>query len=393
MRGNSVDTDASEPPDRRRVLIVTDSLAMGGMERQLTLLAKSLPATWRARVFSLREGPYAAILRAAGVELSILPRQFSLDARPAFLLARLIREWRPTIVHTYGYMSTAMSLLPCRMAAVPLVDGSIRQGAGPSARGWLRRAMISQADVVIANSQAGFDAWGVDTRRGRVIHNGFDPDRWALCVIKHSAPPPTTVVMTARMNPAKDFSCLLDAARVLHSEDPNGWRFLAVGSGEERPALLSEYKDLLESGVVAFPDVGTEVLSLVSGAHIGVLLTDPAFAVEGLPNSIMEYMACGLPDVCTESGGNGELVLDGRTGLFVPPSDVDAVVQRLRFLSQNPATASRMGRAGRSRIASVFTVERLVAETIEAYDLALHAGPRRGAGESTRGGESPEQEA
>jgi len=370
MQSNPVDADASEAPEGRRLLIVTDSLAMGGMERQLTLLAERLPAGWTARVFSLREGPYAPIVREAGVELTILPREFSLDVRPAILLGRIIHQWRPSVVHTYGYVSTAMSLAPCRFAGIPLVDGSIRQGSGPTAKGWLRRAIISRADVVIANSQAGFDAWGVSPSRGRVVHNGFDPGRWALCATGAPKERPTTVVMTARMNRAKDFRCLLDAARVLCTEDPGGWRFLAVGSGEDRAKLLSEYDDLLASGHVLFPDAGTEVLSFVREAHIGVLLTDTKYHAEGLPNSIMEYMACGLPVVCTESGGNRELVVDGETGLFVPPADVEAVIRQLRLLRDDPAVASRMGRAGRERIATVFTVDALVSETIAAYDLA-----------------------
>jgi glycosyltransferase involved in cell wall biosynthesis len=388
MQGDCVDTDRHEATDRRRVLIVTDSLAWGGMERQLALLAKALQTTCAVRAFSLRDGPYAAILRATGVELSIMPREFTFDARPAILLGKTIRDWRPTVVHTYGYMSTAMSLLPCRFAGIPIVDGQIRQGAALPERRWLRRAMIARADVVIANSQAGLEAWAVDRRRGRVVHNAFDPDRWELCVGEPHGERPTTVVMTARMHRAKDYRCLLDAARVLSAEDPGGWRFLAVGSGEERPALLSEYRDLRESGVAAFPNADIEVLPFVCEAHIGVLLTNAAFHAEGLSNSIMEYMACGLPVVCTDIGGNRELVVEGETGLFVPPADVESVVRQLRFLRDDPVAASCMGRAGRERIAAMFTVNALVSETIAAYDLATE-GHRTGATRNRqRGGPS-----
>jgi glycosyltransferase involved in cell wall biosynthesis len=370
MQDRSSDTDTPEAPRRRRVLIVTDSLENGGMERQLTLLAKALPATWAVRVVSLWDGVYASVLREARVEVSILPREFRFDIRPAVPLSKIIRDWRPTVVHTYGWMSMAASVLPCRFAGIPIVDASIRVGAVLTRRDRLMRAMTSRADVVIANSQAGLDAYGVDPRRGRVVHNGFDPERWRLCLAGRRAEWPTTVVMTGRMHRHKDYRCLLDAARVLCAEDPEGWRFLAVGSGEERPALLSEYRDLLESGAVVFPEAGDEVLSLVCVAHIGVLLTNAAFAAEGLSNSIMEYMACGLPVVCTDSGGNRELVVEGETGLLVPSGDVDAVVRRLRSLRDGPATASRMGRAGRERIATVFTVDALVRGTIGAYDLA-----------------------
>ena len=100
-----------------------------------------------------------------------------------------------------------------------------------------------------------------------------------------------------------------------------------MGSGEDRAGLLADYRDLVESGVAAFPEAGTEVLGLVRDANIGVLLTDQTNHAEGISNSIMEYMACGLPVVCSDSGGNREIVVEGQTGLVVPPGDLGAVVR------------------------------------------------------------------
>jgi glycosyltransferase involved in cell wall biosynthesis len=268
-------------------------------------------------------------------------------------------------------MSTAASLLPCRLAGVPIVDATIQDGALPPRRGPVMRMMARRADVVIANSQAGLDAFGIDPAKGLVVHNGFDPARWPLCDGGNAPDGPTTVVMAARMHPHKDYRSLLDAARVLSAEEPGGWRFLAIGSGGDRAALMAAYDDLVRAGVLRFPDGGTEVLGLVRDAHIGVLLTNAALHAEGLPNSIMEYMACGLPVVCTGTGGNPELVLDGRTGILVPPGDVPAVADALRSLRADPDEAERMGRLGRERIATVFTVEALVAGTLAAYEQAL----------------------
>jgi glycosyltransferase involved in cell wall biosynthesis len=203
------------------------------------------------------------------------------------------------------------------------------------------------------------------------VYNGFDPERWPSAPAPDRVERPTVVVMTARMDRHKDYRTLLDAARVLCADDPGAWRFLAVGSGEDRDELLSDHRDLVDSGCVAFPEVGTQVMGLVCSADIGVLLTNAKFHAEGLPNSVMEYMACGLPVVCTDSGGNRELVLEGQTGLIVPPDDVPAVVAALRSLRGDPDMARRLGGAGRERIATVFTVDALVDGTVAAYDLAL----------------------
>jgi glycosyltransferase involved in cell wall biosynthesis len=371
MRSDTTGTGAEVRARTRRVLIVTDTLSNGGMERQLAVLAKALPDAWEVRVVSLGDGVYVPILREAGVPVTVVPRRFRFDVTPAFPLSRIIRGWRPDIVHTYGWMSMTAAYAPCRLAKIPIVDASIQDANMPRGVERLEQALPSRAEVVIANSQAGLDAYGIDPRHGVVVRNGFDPDRWALCVPREKPGRPTRVVMAARMHRHKDFRTYLDAARVLCAEDPGGWLFFAVGSGEERPALLSANADLIESGCVVAPEAGTEVLGLVSGSHIGVLLTNAASHAEGIPNSIMEYMACGLPVVCTDSGGNRELVLEGETGLIVPSGDTDAVVRALRRLRDDPDLAAEMGRAGRNRVATVFTVEALVAGTVAAYEAAL----------------------
>ena len=109
----------------------------------------------------------------------------------------------------------------------------------------------------------------------------------------------------------------------------------------------------------------------IRASHVGLLMSAPAELAEGCPNSIMEYMACGLPVVCTDSGGNREVVLEGRTGLIVPPLDPSAVVNALRILAQDPETARRFGQAGRERIRTAFSTREMVAKTVSVYESVL----------------------
>ena len=106
-------------------------------------------------------------------------------------------------------------------------------------------------------------------------------------------------------------------------------------------------------------------------SDVGVLMTNPRLANEGLSNSIMEYMAVGLPVVCGDGGGNPELVRDGVTGLIVPPGDADALADRLVRLRSDPALRAAMGDVGRARILSDFSVERMVRGMLRVYAEAL----------------------
>jgi glycosyltransferase involved in cell wall biosynthesis len=357
--------------------MVCDDLDNGGAERQMTLLVRSLPDDYRARVFSLGDGPYAEVLRGLGADLRVDARRWRYDPSSALRLRREMVRWRPDVVHSWGWMSSAASILPCRQLGIPLVDGTIRSGRPPARWSRVNRFLVSRADAVIANSEAGVAAYGLLRPGVSVVHNGFEAERTP----RESARPTRTqgamaeVVMAARMVLAKDFDTLIDAVEALRHPERR-MRFTLMGSGPERERLTTRCRELIGAGLVRIMDCGLEVMPVLAAADIGVLLTDPRYHAEGLSNSIMEYMACGLPVVCTDSGGNREIVLDGRTGLLVPPRDPAAVVDALRLLLEDPDTARRLGEAGEERIRAEFSTRAMVEKTISVYESVLRDGER-----------------
>lgn len=362
-----------------RVLMVSDALVNGGAERQLALLATSLPEPWSASVLSMADGPYRRVLEDAGIDVRVIPRRGRLDVTPAARMWRAAREIGPDIVHSWGWMPS-MAMIPfCRARGIPLLNGTIRQGCLPPRRALMDRLGMALSDAVVANSRAGLAAYGIgEDRRGRVVYNGFDPRRLevAAAATRDAATHEGTVaIMAARMSCEKDWRLFLTAARAL-AVDGRGWRFVAVGTGPDRDALIAEAADLIDAGVVTFPLGGLEVIPMMAAAEVGVLVTDPRYHAEGCSNAIMEYMACGLPVVCTDSGGNPELVEDGVTGLLVAPRDAEALIDGLRALRDDPARARCMGEEGRRRLEVGFTVEAMVEAFVAAYQSVL--GGRRG---------------
>ena len=362
----------------RRVLFLVDGLASGGLERQLALLATSLPLGWRPLVWSAGGGPFLNVLRDAGVPVIVDRRRARLDPRPFARLARLIACRRPDIVHGWNWMPASVAAPVCRAAGIPYVDGTIRLGRPNPEFGRPRRSVMFLASTVVANSQAGLDAWGVRAPKGRVIYNAFDSGRLAtLATVTASgsangkAGRPFTAVMTGRMHKHKDFASVLTAARILASSTPAGtWRFLLVGDGPRRADLEREAADLTQAGVVDFVAPGLEVLPIVAGADVGVLMTDDALHAEGCSNSIMEYMACGLPVVCCDSGGNRELVTEGVSGLLVGSGDAAGLARRLEELRVSLRGAT-MGAVGRERLLHEFTVARMVDSYRDVYRACL----------------------
>jgi glycosyltransferase involved in cell wall biosynthesis len=350
-----------------KILLLSDCLDNGGLERQMALLATSLPAGHDARVWTLADGPFGPHLRERGVPVKVSPRRLRLDPFAPLGLLPVLRAWRPDVVHSWSWIAALAAVPLCRALGIPLVNGLIQSGAIDKEHVALKRLSLSGARLVVANSRAGLRAWDIPARKGRVVYNGFDRSRLpAAAEVAPRMKGRFTVVMAARMTPVKLFEVVIEAARRLADESPD-WRFLLVGDGPDRPRLKQSARDLTERGVVEFPDPGIEVLDVVASADCGVLMTNPRLAFEGISNSIMEYMALGLPVVCGDGGGNPELVQDGVTGFIVPPADATSLTSRLRYLRDHPGVGKEMGAAGSARILSEFSVRTMVGNMMKVY--------------------------
>jgi glycosyltransferase involved in cell wall biosynthesis len=357
-----------------KVLILVDCLDNGGLERQMALLASRLPEEWRRHVWAIEDGPFAGYLRERGVAVSVHPRASRFDPRPAMSLTPFLHRWRPDVVHSWSWMAALAAGPACRALGIPHVDGMIQSGALEPDFTGLKRLGMRLATLVVANTQAGLDAWDIPAHKGRVVHNGFDDSRLPAPAGDGYADPgrPLTVVMTGRMVPVKHYDVVIQAARALAAR-ATGWRFVLIGQGPDRERLRGEARDLIEAGTVVFPEPGLEVLELVRDADVGLLMTNPALACEGLSNSIMEYMALGLPVVCGDGGGNRELVEDGITGFVIPPADPAPLVERLTYLRDHEEVRRAMGDAGRARISRDFSVDTMVRRMLDVYAEAIDA--------------------
>jgi glycosyltransferase involved in cell wall biosynthesis len=234
----------------------------------------------------------------------------------------------------------------------------------------VQKLACRMADYVLANADAVRD-WlvteGYDRKKITVIRNGIDlgaptvsdavPGLRTEFGFSNDAP---LVAVLARLNPLKGVEYFLEAAVMVKEQFPEA-RFLILGDGQHKPVLEDYATKLGLADQVIFTGFRRDVARVLSQIQVSVL---PSLS-EGLSNTLLESMAAGVPVIATLVGGNSEAVKDA--GLLVPPRDSQALAQAICGVLGDRALATRLGQAGRQRIVSSFSLEKMVRDTEDFY--------------------------
>jgi glycosyltransferase involved in cell wall biosynthesis len=242
-------------------------------------------------------------------------------------------------------------------------------------------SLMRRFDHLIAVSHATKDEMveaGVPSSLISVIHNGIDTDQWARnrasstlrdeLNLRQVFP---VIGYVGRIMPEKDLETWLRAAALLTSKFPSA-RFVLVGEGKDGGTLGDLKRLASELGIAErthFPGYRSELLPVYAAFDLFVLSSRR----EGLPNSILEAMALGLPVVTTDVAGAKELVVDCETGYVVPQQDVEGLANAiLSVLGENHRRLC-MGQAGRQRVESEFSFSRRLRRVEDLYEQILRS--------------------
>lgn len=365
------------------ILYLNTSSCIGGAERSLLDLLEGIDLSrFRPVVACPDDGPLVQILRERGIGICCC--NFSGLGTPTRFFSELLnlrrfaREYNVALIHGNSTLSVKHAMFLGRVLGVPSV-AHVRDEIPPGAsfyRLWLR-----YSDCVIAISDAAKKALintvppatlkriynGIDTKRFRPDLNRFDARReWQW-------PENTPIVgMVGRFSFEKGANTFLGAAFQVSLELPEV-RFILVGDVvfsknrifKEEAIETAQRLHLLDR--IKFVGEREDVETLMAGMDILIVPSTR----EAFGRVAAEAGACGKPVVATEVGGLPEIVMDGETGILVPPEDCDAMSAAILRLLQDEDLRRTMGIKARERICRFFDIRRTIDEIENIYRTLL----------------------
>lgn len=396
MKGKGQDAesivDLGKPSSARklRVLFVINDMGLGGAEIQVATLAKQLVARGHAVHICLlmRFLEYEDDLNAAGVTTTALRMSKARPDPRAFVrFAKLMREFRPDVVHGHLFGSILFTRLARIVAPYPVQVSTTHSSHEWPLRYQALRLTDPLSDLWTNVCQPGLECYleaGAAPRsKAAFTPNGIDVDRFAppakeaRAALRAKLEMPSGFVWLAVgsfRDEAKDYGNLLRAFQNVRAAAPEreSWLWIA-GDGSLRSEKEAVARQLGIADRVRFLGLRLDVKELMWAVDAFVL----ASAWEAHSIVLLEAAAASLPSVATDVGGNAAIVSNGRTGFVVPPRDHMALGRgMLRLLESSPDALGQMGRFARELAEREYSMERIVSAWEDRYRQLL-ANPRR----------------
>lgn len=373
------------------VVYLTDKLAYGGTPLQIVELALHLDrARFRPYLIALSqiEAALRERLEQSNIQMECLEQAnwVRVNALPAaWKLYRSLRRLAPEIVHAFLTTGNVLGAVLGTLARVPVIVSSHRDLGGFDGK-WITRINFwtdrHLATSVTANSLAVREALAQRSNAPaetiRLLYNGIDLKKIetanrGLAKRQELGLPPNALAIgvIANIRVAKGHQYLLEAFNRIAPHVPQACLLICGFAGDHD--LMKTLQRLAAAGGAAgrvrFMNSRNDIPEML---HALDVVVSPSLS-EGFSNAILEAMAAGKPVIATRVGGSPEQIIDGVTGLLVPPQDAGAIAQALLTLLRSPGLRREMGTAAQRHVQENFSVAIMTRNHTRLYDDLLRA--------------------
>lgn len=383
------ETTASPKASRRAPTVcqVLHGLGVGGAEVLAVRLAERLKDSTRFVFVCLDElGTLGDSLRDEGLPVHVLHRRPGLDWSCVRRFRAILRTERVDMIHAHQHAPFFYSALSRLGRSAPPILFTEHGRHHPDHPGLKRRLanrlLLRPRDRIVAVGEAVRSALihneGLPAHRVSVAYNGIPIDRFDRTFSTEERAEARRemgveldnllLIQVARLDYLKDHATALRVLRRLADRAPEA-RLALVGEGPEESAIRALIVELGLEGRVRALGLRKDVPRLLAAADVALLTS----VSEGIPLTLIEAMAAGLPVVSTNVGGVAEVVVDRLTGLLAPSGDDDALAEAVASLADDPEARRRMGALGRERARELFSDSRMHDEYHTHYEAMIHA--------------------
>lgn len=401
---------------KKRLIIVIGSLMVGGTETFLVRFLSYLSKLgWSIEVFTLsnKHSDLAQTLENNGVKvtevlsekdqkmLTSLPKPLERISRILLCLSRLSRylkkENNKTILHLFLPEAYVLGMISTFLSGFKGAKVMSRRSLNnyQIKRPWvgkLERNIHRYLSLAIGNSKKvvkQLEEEGISSSKIKLIYNGLEikeeigsnmqsknkTNLSSLLLqdapnhIKSHLGETLIFIIVANLIPYKGHEDLLKAFSLIKSKINEPWLLLCVGRDQ---GILNKLTGIAKSFQlnqnILWLGERKDVAELLESSDVGLLTSHE----EGFSNSILEYMATGLPVVVTDVGGNAEAVINDKTGFVVPAQNPESLANAILRLISDKNRMKNMGEAARERVIQHFTLEKCVNEHIHEYEKLLN---------------------
>ncbi len=364
-----------------RILHTEWSDGLGGQEKRVLAEARGLAERGHSVRIACRD--HCRIKDEAskiGISVHVFPMRKSFDIGSMISMAGLMRNMKPDIVNTHSGVDAWLGGIAARLAGVPVLVRT-RHLNIPLKRSplnfihYLPDIYITCGENMKNNlvRNCGFPENGVVSIPTGVGSSFFQVKKNNEGRAKYGIDVNTPVVTNVGiLRSVKGHEVTFRAVKAVVDAVP-GVKFLIVGDGPRREALEKAAGDLGISEHVIFTGFVEDIPEVYSFSDVAVLSSWS----EGLPQSLLQAMAAGVPAVATRVGGVPEVALHEKTGLLVEPGDHDALAQGIiRLLSDHDFAAEVAGRA-RDKVKGEHSIDHMIDQTENLYSEILSRKGRR----------------
>jgi len=352
-----------------KILHLLDTLRRGGKERQFVELIRGINKSKfeiHTIVLEKRTDGYDEEAKNLSYKFEYKFRRFRWDLFLTFDIAKYCRKNNIEIIQVWDGMCAFYAYFVSLLTGIKFINYSIQE-ADPrlSYRHLIQRIILKLSKNIIANSYAGLKVYGVE-KKGRVIYNGLDFSRFDKTRTRNDNK--FIVGIVANLTDYKDYYTFFNAISMLQ-EKINNLVVHVIGGGK----LTETYKAYavkigINQNIINYFGRVTNIEDLVSNFDAGVL-SSYINKGEGLSNSVLEYMACGVPPVITDIGAAREIVEEGVTGLLFEAGNAKDLAEKIVLLIEDGKLRREIGERARKVVFEKFSYERYIKEFEEYYQM------------------------